>query len=478
MQKILLFLFLSIPVLAQIPPCETAEARAFDWQLGVWQSEDGKQVHEIKKLVDGCVIQEIWKTEGRESAVALKSFDNGNHHRTGEKRWFYSWTAKGFHQLWEGRQENGQWRFYRQWFSAGEPVLSRTYWNRISADRLERIVEQSSDAGKTWKPWVKHLFNRQLPPETSVTPNVRNAHALVFDENLKRTILFGGADAEKVLNETWQFDGTAWSLLPFDSPPPRTFPVMTYDSARRKILLFGGNRVLFGKDDNDYEFLDDFWEFDGHKWSKINVPTPEGRAESSFVFDEARQKAVLFGGYRKENGRMKRFSDTWEWDGTTWKKIADELPGARSGTAIAYDADRRRVVLFGGGIRSGGADETWEWDGQTWRKIESAKTEPRYNSTMVYDRSRKKIVRFGGWDGTKRVSETWEYDGKTWIKLEIESPEARNHTMMVYDAARGKIVLFGGHNGDFVFGDTWEFDGRKWQKIIAAEPQKRIENGH
>ncbi len=467
------FLFLTISAVGQIPPCENPESKAFDWQIGVWESEDGKQIHEIKKLIDDCIIQEIWKTEGKETAIAVKSFDDGRHHKAGEKKWFYSWTAKGFHQFWEGRKEDGQWRFYRNWFSEGEAVLSRTYWNQVSADKFERIVEQSRDEGKTWKPWVKSPFHKK-----SNSLSVRNAHASVYDETRKRLILFGGADSERILNETWEFDGQKWSSIKTSSPSPRTFPSMIYDSARQKILLFGGNRVLFGKNDKDYEFLNDFWEFNGQDWQKIDVPSPQGRAEASFVFDRQRQKAVLFGGYTKENGEIKRFADTWEWDGKSWTKVSEGVPSARSGAAIAYDSKRRKVVLFGGGIRSGGGAETWEWNGQDWHQITSAKTEPRYNSTMVYDAAKDKIIRFGGWDGTRRVSETWEFDGQVWQKLAIESPEARNHTVMVYDSNRRKTVLFGGHNGDFVFGDTWEFDGQTWRRVISAEPQKRIENGH
>lgn len=319
------------------------------------------------------------------------------------------------------------------------------------------------------------LTNGQTPS----TPLVRNAHALIYDEHLNKTILFGGADSEKVLNDTWEFDGERWSLiLTNNSPSPRTFPAVTYDSVRKKILLFGGNRVLFGKNESDYKFLNDFWIFDGKTWEQLDAPAPIGRAEASFTFDRQRQKAVLFGGYRIENGTMKPLSDTWEWDGKSWQKMAEGIPSARSGAAIAYDEQHNKVILFGGGIKSGGADETWEWNGKTWKKINSAKTEPRYNSTMVYDPNRKKIVRFGGWDGKQRVGDTWEFSGKSWKKLNISSPEARNHTVMVYHHQNKKIVLFGGHNGDFVFGDTWEFSGIRWKKIIAVEWQKRVENGH
>ena len=161
---LILSLLLAVSVSAQPPanPCDHAEVKAFDFQIGVWQSEDGKQIHEIRKTLDGCAIQEIWKTDGAETAFGFKSFDNGNHHKTGEKKWFYSWFAKGFHQLWEGRKENGQWRFYREWWLNGEAILSRTYWTPLEGGALERIVEQSRDGGKTWRPHVKHKFVRKI----------------------------------------------------------------------------------------------------------------------------------------------------------------------------------------------------------------------------------------------------------------------------------------------------------------------------
>ncbi len=452
-------------------PCNNPAARAFDWQLGTWQSEDGRQVHEIRFVAGNCVIQETWKTDGKETAVALKSFDGGRHDRTGAKKWLYSWTALDLHQLWEGRDEAGQWRFYRRWYREGQPVLSRTYWNAIDADRLVRIVEQSTDDGLTWKPWVSDPFVRL--PELSV----RNGHAVAFHPDLGKTVLFGGANSNRVLNDTWAFDGSGWSPTGNSkSPPARTFPAMIYDPLRKKILLFGGNRVLFGK--TDPEILDDFWEFDGAAWKQVSVPVPDGRAEASITFDIARGKAVLFGGYRFENGAIKALGDTWEWDGSVWKKVADAGPAPRSGAAIAYDPTRRRTVLFGGGIRSGGAHETWEWDGIRWREIRSATSEPRYNSVMAYHSIRRRIVRFGGWNGTSRVAETWEYDGRKWTKLNIVNPAPRNHSAMTFDSLRNKIVLFGGHDGEFVFGDTWEFDGRQWIRVIGTDPQLRLDNSH
>jgi hypothetical protein len=44
------------------------------------------------------------------------------------------------------------------------------------------------------------------------------------------------------------------------------------------------------------------------------------------------------------------FADHWEWNGASWNLVLDGEggPGLLSGLALAYDASRERVVLFGG----------------------------------------------------------------------------------------------------------------------------------
>jgi hypothetical protein len=49
--------------------------------------------------------------------------------------------------------------------------------------------------------------------QTPKTLSVRNAHALGYDENLNKIILFGGADSEFVFGDTWEFDGKSWKKI-------------------------------------------------------------------------------------------------------------------------------------------------------------------------------------------------------------------------------------------------------------------------
>ena len=64
----------------------------------------------------------------------------------------------------------------------------------------------------------------------------------------------------------------------------------------------------------------------------------------------------MFGG-----GEAFPTNDTWEWDGNDWRSFAPATaPSPRYGPALAYDAARGRVVLFGGTDGNFGLADTWE----------------------------------------------------------------------------------------------------------------------
>lgn len=309
---------------------------------------------------------------------------------------------------------------------------------------------------------------------------VRNAHGMVFDAKRRQVVLYGGADESRVRQDTWAWDGLQrhWRLVATDGPGSRTFPAMAFDEARGEILLFGGNRVLFGAGTNDPStVLDDTWVFRGNKWLRLTAPGPSARAEAAMAYDPLRGRAVLFGGYSNTvDGRI-RLGDTWEWDGERWQMLATAGPAPRNGAAIAFDEARGRVVLSGGPPAFVNP-ETWEWDGQSWRQSPEPSPPGRFNPVMVYHAGLKALLRFGGWTGSARAADTWIRRDGVWREVRGRSPSPRNHAGMAYDSFRSRTVLFGGHDGDFVFGDTWEFDGKAWRQVSHHAPQRRVLNKH
>ena len=122
---------------------------------------------------------------------------------------------------------------------------------------------------------------------------------MAYDPSIGRVVLFGGADAASVRGDTWAWDGDRqlWAPMAGSGPPPRTFPAMTFDGTRGEIVLFGGNRVLFGRDDEWDTLLGDTWVLRDGGWHRRDGHGPAPRAEAAMAYDRRRGRVVLFGGY-------------------------------------------------------------------------------------------------------------------------------------------------------------------------------------
>ena len=292
-------------------------------------------------------------------------------------------------------------------------------------------------------------------------------------------LLFGGADASRVRGDTWAWSPRRleWTAIAAAGPPARTFPAMVFDGARGEIVLFGGNRVLFGPDDEWNTLLGDTWVLRGNRWEQRHVRGPGARAEAAIAYDGRRERVVLFGGYvRTPTGRT-RLGDTWEWDGDRWQQVASSGPEPRNGAALAFDA-RRGTIVLSGGPPAFVAPDAWEWDGRSWRVAAPPHPAPRFNPVMTWHARMGAVLRFGGWTGAVRAADTWVRADAGWQPVHAEGPPARNHAAMAYDVRRGRAVLFGGHDGELVFGDTWEFDGSRWHRMAETPPQPRVRNHH
>lgn len=190
-------------------------------------------------------------------------------------------------------------------------------------------------------------------------------------------------------------------------------------------------------------------------WTKLNPALAPGVRDSSLAFDERRGRSVLAGGAG--------FSDTWEWDGQTWRKMAAaQFPPARGGESTVWDKARSVVVLFGGTTATTLLQDTWTWDGTAWT-LHNPPTKPpaRAYHSLAYDSQVGKVILFGGSTGTAAspvyLNDVWEWDGTTWTQLSPSgnSPLPRRAFALTYYPPNGALVLHGGNNGS-ALADTWE----------------------
>jgi hypothetical protein len=309
------------------------------------------------------------------------------------------------------------------------------------------------------------------------TPGPRNGHAAAYDLRAGALLLFGGATEAEVRGDTWRWKQGEWRRLPGPGPTPRTFAAMAYDSARGEVVLFAGNRVLFGDSIRPPTMLGDTWLLRGNVWTRVSVPGPSARAEAAMAHDTRRGRTVLFGGRDLlADGSTRRLGDTWEWDGGRWTRVNGTGPTPRSGAAMAYAPEAGGVVLFGG---SGGPlGDTWRWDGRRWTRLPIPLAPGRFNTAMARDPRSGRLTRTGGWDGERRVADTWELREHGWVRIDSGGPAARNHAVLVSAPDRGSLLLYGGHDGDRVFADLWERRNGRWLPLEPAEPAARVPNGH
>jgi hypothetical protein len=283
-----------------------------------------------------------------------------------------------------------------------------------------------------------------MPPifwtqKQDIGPGSRTSHGLAHDSARQRVVVFGGDPGGSPLDDTWAWDGNLWTQIADTGPAARHSLAMAHEAGLERVLLFGGasGSTLFG----------DTWVCVGSDWTQLEDTGPAARAGHAMGFDPVRQRAVLFGGTTGAG----LVGDTWEWDGTEWTQREDTGPSARGGHAMAYDVAGSRVVLFGGAGADGtGLGDTWAWNGTTWTQIADTGPDPRTASALVADGG---ALLFGGINSvdpafapSDRIvyGDSWRLEGDLWTKVQDIGPSPRWGHGLALRVNAGRIVLFGG----------------------------------
>lgn len=316
-------------------------------------------------------------------------------------------------------------------------------------------------AADTWQR-VPVLASSWRPASTS-GPSLRSGAAMAFDAARGTMVLAGGIYANglghtySVLDDTWRWNGTAW--VSAGLAPMRAGHAMAYDSARARIVQFGG---LTGSYPLNTVVVGGTWEWDGLSWTAVNVPVePAPRTGHAMAYDPVRGVVVLWGGGGGQSGSLPHYGDTWEWNGLQWQmRNPTTAPPAAPFAAMAFDGGLSRCVCY-----TSASTATWEWDGVNWTAVGGPGPGARSGHAMAWDVSHGCLVLFGGFVPNSNVvfSDTWERYGQVWLRIATGGPRARLDTAVAYDSLRQDIVLFGGDDSiswplESKLGDTWVYE--------------------
>ena len=314
-----------------------------------------------------------------------------------------------------------------------------------------------TDLDETWA-FDGTAWTRLSPAQA---PSPRSAVAFVQAPQ-GGLLLHGGRDIATDLprSDVWHFDGGQWSPA-VAGPPPRYWPAFAYDSVHDEVVVFGGG---------DFEFsrliggeLGDTWVYDGARWVE-RTPNPEKPARRSsqrIARNEDTGELVMHGGSAVGPGTL--LGDTWTWNTNRWVATATTGPPAMSFHVMAWDPANRRVMLVERTAR-----RTWELDGAQWNLVDDSTTGPRsIFSGSATDLARGEVVLFGG-SGLHNRTDIW--NGAAWTQpVPAQSPPPRQNHAMVYDPVRDRTVIFGGgacHTS--WLSDTWEWDGATWTEVVTS----------
>jgi hypothetical protein len=343
-------------------------------------------------------------------------------------------------------------------------------------------------SGETWTwdgaAWVK---------ESSLGgPLAREGGAMAYDRARGMVVLHGGvrpaedhdfpacpegADQDPCrYTRTWGWDGTAWSVLDDGNgthPGPRSYHAMTWvgTDGNGFLLLHGGKLGDAA--------LDDTWRWDGLAWTQLPGTSPPGRYRHALTLQPGTGEVLLVGGLATEGGEQVSRRDAWSWSlAGGWVRLtADSRDGDGAGPYAAapavHDGERGVVVAA--------YSDTWEWDGERWTRVAPrGAAGPRWEwPVLATDTLRLKVVGVSN-DPLWLNSETWEWDGASWSRAYPEDPErdgnppAKSSPRFVGLEATGEVLLHAGFNPVECGGrgcvDTWTWNGRSWRKVSGSGP--------
>lgn len=391
--------------------------------------------------------------------------------------------------------ENDTWEYDGQQWLPRELAVAPAprFWHAMTYDENRDVVvlfggsDGSTLFNDTWEfdgvAWQQRVFAGDAP-----VPAPREGARMVYDLAQQRSVLFGGRNGSTYYRDIWQYDGQQWVQVfaSVNAISARALGGLAYDTDRRRTIIFGGRNAANSFGDTSF--------YANGVFSTSGVLPFLARALASMTYDAMRQRLVLLGGIVSSTSFP--LQEQWEFDGLTWARVVPATqPPARAGHSMVYDEVRHCIVLFGGRVvvadTSGGLtiyrwivnNDTWEFDGITWRKRTLVHNPPaRVHSHMAYDAERERVVLYGGSNAVAlpagpevSLSDTWEYDGEDWqLRTDVGAPPPRAYGAMAYLPTTQRVVFFGGQHNYLNYADTWQYDGVAWQQVATgAAPRAR-----
>jgi hypothetical protein len=284
---------------------------------------------------------------------------------------------------------------------------------------------------------------------------------MVYDEARHQLLLFGGwgAEAGSVAGDrgsTWAWTGTTWTRLATTGPSPRHNAVAVYDAARQRVVLYGGITGAFPSE----QILTDTWEWNGTSWTRVADTGPSPRVHLGMGYDRVRNRTILYGGF--SIATVTELRDIWEWNGASWTLQPVSGPPNAMARGAAFDEKAGTFYLVSAAEATPNAVFMDAWSGTALTRVTAPV--PSCASWPVSLGATRGGFLSAVWCQSSNSFRTDVWNGVSWTSVSGAQPGPRAAHAMAYDRDRDRVVLFGGESvpDGALLGDMWEFDGSGW----------------
>jgi N-acetylneuraminic acid mutarotase len=274
--------------------------------------------------------------------------------------------------------------------------------------------EEVDNLKDTWAyDYATNTWAEMSPPDS---PGDRAGSTMAYNSKADRIILFGGINTNDVfLDDTWAYDYNTdtWQEMTPPGSPKRAGHAMAYDTESDRVIMFGGGVDFFDVEGTwAYDYNDNIWT---EMSPEISPPKDHGH---QMAYDSESDRVILWGTLAVFNEDYSVWA--YDYNTDTWEEIKPKNghPKLLAEGAMAYASSAERIILHH-------SVDLWAYDynANAWTELKPEKPIPYllYRHAMVYNANADRIIAFGGETllGDELGSQTWVYDpqANTWTDM-------------------------------------------------------------
>jgi len=264
---------------------------------------------------------------------------------------------------------------------------------------------------------------------------------------------------------TWRFSDNGWLTAAHGMRPAwGSRFAMTFDHGNDRMLA-----VSATIDDRD-----SVWFHDGAAWTLVPTPEFAAMASPTSVIWSPERDAVLM--VVQPQGTPARNKVQYLTDGI-WVPLDtnEDGPAGRYDPLLAWDPDKRRIVLYGGADPDNNLlRDTWQLVGETWTKVDTAPPEPAVSGVeaerMVYSPAIGKLLLVRHVLGQNL--QVWALADAGWMPYEPihGAVSGRSGFAATIHPPTGRLMVIGGTADEEFITDGYVLGpGGQWSPITGAD---------